>query len=32
MTTREPDESQLETAIRALTEVIEADNPEKREG
>ena len=32
MTTREPDDSQLETAISALSEVIEADNSEKREG
>jgi uncharacterized protein YqhQ len=31
MTTREPDDSQLETAISALTEVIEADNSEKKE-
>ncbi len=31
MTTREPDDSQLETAISALSEVIEADNSEKRE-
>ena len=31
MTTREPNDSQLETAISALSEVIEADNSEKRE-
>ena len=31
MTTREPDDSQLETAISALNEVIEADNSEGKE-
>jgi len=31
MTTREPNDDQLETAISALSEVIEADNSEKRE-
>jgi len=31
MTTREPNDDQLETAILALSEVIEADNSEKRE-
>jgi uncharacterized protein YqhQ len=31
MTTREPDDSQLEAAISALNEVIEADNSEGKE-
>ena len=31
MTTREPDDSQLEAAISALNEVIEADNSEEKE-
>ncbi|MCK4581332.1 MAG: DUF1385 domain-containing protein [Dehalococcoidia bacterium] len=32
MTTREPDDAQLETAIAALKQVIDADNSENKEG